>query len=333
MAEADNLPAWTGRRGHYEVWFLTLSDGAVGYWIRSTLLAQDEGPAECRLWFARFDRQDPGRTFALNRPFPLDDSDLERSGFEVRFGGSSMRSGNVRGAISGDGHEVAWALDWTTGGETYRLLPDRLYRAGLAPTKPFSPNVDTAFSGRITIDGEVVPVEAMPGQQGHLYGTKHAERWAWAHCGRFQESDAVLQAITAQGRRGPLTTPFTTFVGLRRGGEWIRFSGLARKRPFWLGGWRIDLSNKRYRLTGRVAGDPALMVQARYVDPDGTPRFCHNTEVASSRFVLFERRGGGFEEAAELTSEGTTHAEWAGRTPAPGKFAQHLAVDGGEPPR
>ena len=70
------------------------------------------------------------------------------------------------------------------------------------------------------------------------------------------------------------------------------------------------------------------MVQARYADPDGTPRFCHNTEVASSRFTLFERRGTGFEEAVVLTSEGTTHAEWGGRTPAPGEFAPHLAVEG-----
>ena len=73
----------------------------------------------------------------------------------------------------------------------------------------------------------------------------------------------------------------------------------------------------------------AASYTSRYADPDGTPRFCHNTEVASSRFVLFERRGAGWEEAAVLTSEGTTHAEWAGRTPAPGEFAQHLAVGEG----
>src|SRR4029450_12958127 len=42
--ESDNLPAWSGRRGHYEVWFLTMSDGAAGYWIRSTTLAPDAGP-------------------------------------------------------------------------------------------------------------------------------------------------------------------------------------------------------------------------------------------------------------------------------------------------
>ena len=35
---------------------------------------------------------------------------------------------------------------------------------------------------------------------------------------------------------------------------------------------------------------------------------------------------GGFEEVAVLSSEGTTHAEWGGRTPAPGEFVQHLEV-------
>ena len=137
-----------------------------------------------------------------------------------------------------------------------------------------------------------------------------------------------MHAIAAQGRRGPVTTPYTTFVGVRWGGRWIRMRSVSRTRPFWLGGWRIDAASRQYRLTGRVAGDPAFMVQAEYHDPDGTPRFCHNTEVASSRFVLFERGRAGFEEVAVLTSEGTTHAEWAGRTPAPGEFVTHVAVTG-----
>ena len=34
------------------------------------------------------------------------------------------------------------------------------------------------------------------------------------------------------------------------------------------------------------------------------------------RLALFERRRGGFEEVALLESRGTTHAEWAGTTPA-----------------
>src|SRR5207302_6973209 len=150
-----------------EVWFLTMSDGRRGYWIRSTLLARDGRPGEARLWFARFDREDPQSTFGVNRPFSLEDFRAEPGGFEVHVGGSIMRSGHSQGAISGGGHDVSWILDFETGGETYRLLPDALYRGGLAPTKPFSPNVDTRFTGRITIDGQTEPVAAVPGQQGH----------------------------------------------------------------------------------------------------------------------------------------------------------------------
>ena len=70
--EQDNLPAWTGKPGRYEVWFLTMSDGREGYWIRATLLAPSQGPGEARLWFARFDREDPSAVFGVNRAFPLE---------------------------------------------------------------------------------------------------------------------------------------------------------------------------------------------------------------------------------------------------------------------
>ena len=327
MAEQDNVPTWTGKPGRYEVWFLTMSDGVRAYWIRYTLLAPDRGPGEARLWFARFDREEPANTFAINRASSLDGFASAQESFDIRMAGGQLRSGHCQGAITGGGHEVSWLLDFETGDRTYRLLPDALYRGGLVPTKPFSANVATSFSGRITVDGDTDPVVAMPGQQGHLFGTKHAERWAWAHCSAFHDEDAVVHAIAAQSKRGPLTSPFTAFAGLRWRDRWIRLSGLSRTRPFWLGGWRIDVSNRRYRLSGRVAGDPAFMVQAEYHDPGGTPRYCHNTEVASSRFVLFEKGVAGFEEVAVLSSEGTTHAEWAGPSPAPGQFTPHLAVE------
>lgn len=328
MAEQDNAPAWTGKPGRYEVWFLTMAGGVRGYWIRFTLLAPERGPSEARLWFARFDREDPSNTFGVNRAVPIEGMKSSADGFEIHLDDAVLRSGATRGAISGGGHDVAWDLEFGTGEETYRLLPDRLYLGGLAPTKPFSPNVSTRFSGTVAVDGKTHTLSGMAGQQGHLYGTKHAERWAWAHCGVFdgEHQDAVVQAICAQGKRGPVHTPFTTFVGLRWEGRWMRLSSIHRRRPFWLGGWRIDASNKEFRLTGRVAGDPSFMVQAEYHDPDGTPRWCHNTEVGSSRFVLFERGRAGFEELAVLTSDGTTHAEWAGRTPAPGAFVRHEPV-------
>jgi hypothetical protein len=327
MSETDNLPAYNGKPGRYEVWFLTASDGQVGYWIRYTLLAPTGAAPEARVWFARFDRDRPGEVLALNRGLPIEQYAAGSDGFQVRMGDAFLRSGRAEGTVSGAGHDVSWALSFDIGEPTYRLLPDPLYRGGMAPTKPFSPNPATHFTGTVVIDGREHVVEEMPGQQGHLYGHRHAERWAWAACSAFEEdAGTVIQAITAQGKRGPITTPFTTFVGLRWQGQWIRFSKLSRRRDTALGAWRIDVADKRFRLTGRVAGDPSYLVQARYIDPEGSERYCHNTEVGSSRFVLFERREAGFEEVAVLNSVGTTHAEWAGRTPAPGEFPQHVPV-------
>ena len=323
--ERDNVPVWDGKPGHYEVWFLTLSDGKSAYWIRSTLHAPTGAPPEGRVWFARFDRDRPERILAMNRAWPMGEVQDRPDPFEVRIGDAEMASGRAAGRIEGDGHVVEWDLTWPTGDETLKLLPDAFYRGGLAPTKPFSPNPNTRFSVTVTVDGEAATLDEMPGQQGHLYGTRHAERWSWAHCTSFEgDDDVMLSALTAQGKRGPITTPFTTFVALRLNGRLIRLSKASRKRTSTLGAWRIDLGDRQFRLTGRIAADPELMVQARYLDPDGTPRWCHNSEVASSRLVLFERHSGGFEELASLSSVGTTHAEWGGRTPAPGEFAGHL---------
>jgi len=208
--------------------------------------------------------------------------------------------GHLRvGATFGDQRQD---LEFPTGEPTNRLLPDLLYRGSLAPTKPYSPNPSTRVSGTVTLDGRELRVEGAAAQQGHLAGGRHAERWAWANCSDFEGEEAVVQALTAQGRRGPLTTPYTTFVSVLWQGRWVRLSKVSGKRDFGLGTWRIDLANRRHRLTGRIEAPVAAMIRARYQDPDGVPRFCHNSEIASARLALFERKAGGFEEIALLVT-------------------------------
>jgi hypothetical protein len=339
VSERDNLPRWTGQAGAYEVWFLTLTDPATGqgFWIRTTLHAPSSGEPSAGIWFARFDPADPSGTFGLHEistrlhvtegMFDISVGDLDAPG-----GYAHMASGLAEGVVRGGGHEVSWDLRFPADlAETYRLLPPVMYRGSLAPTKPFSPNVDTRVSGTVTVDGMPVRLERAPGQQGHLFGARHAERWAWAHCVEFIDEEAALVALTAQGRRGPLRTPYTTFVGVRWQGAWVRLAGVSRKRPFGLGEWHLDLSNRRYRLTGRVEAPPMALLRARYEDPDGTPRWCHNSEIASCRLALFEKGAGGFEEVAVLESKGTTHAEWAGLTPATAVEREFVEVDAAAP--
>ena len=128
--------------------------------------------------------------------------------------------------------------------------------------------------------------------------------------------------------------------GVGGSGAWLRLSGWHR----WLAGFMIrQLGFPANVIDGALEGVYAerlleliressfdavvLLAHERVHDPDGTPRYCHNTELASSRFVLFERGDAGFEEVGVLSSEGTTHSEWAGRTPAPGEFTPHLSVE------
>lgn len=328
VGEQDNLPRWRGERGRYEVWFLTASDptGRAGYWLRYTIRAPVAGPPEPRLWFAAFDREDPSRTFGINAPVAPDDLRLRRDRFEVEMGGAVIASGRATGAIDGGGHRVRWDLAFPTGGPSFRLLPDLLYRRGLAPTHPLSPNPDVALEGTIEIDGDVRSLDGARAQQGHLVGSRHAERWAWASCSSFEEDGVAFQVLSAQSRRGPVLTPFLTFGGIRLGGNWIRLRGAARRREWGLGWWRIGLVGRGYRVEGEVRAEPQAMVRARYLDPDDTPRFCHNSEVSSCSLTVWERRPGGWQVAARLRSDGTTHAEWAGRTPAPGVDTEHVEV-------
>jgi hypothetical protein len=326
VSEGDNRPRWEGRKGRYEVWFLTMSEpqGAAGYWIRYTVRAPITGPPERRLWFARFDRRTPRLTFGLHGSPATDGGRAEPEPTHVRVGNAALGPGFAWGAISGEGREVRWDLRWRTGQPTFRVLPAPFYR--VAPTKPFTPNPDTRFGGWIEVDGVRAEVEGFPGQQGHLYGTRHDERWAWASCSSFREGGFVFQALSAQGRRGPFLTPFLTFAGLRIDDRWIRFRGTERSRTWGLGTWRIRLAARDYWLEGRVHAPDETLIRARYLDPDDTPRFCHNSEVASTELLLWERRAGGWQEVADLVSDGTTHAEWAGRTPATRVTTEHREV-------
>ena len=316
MSEVDNLPGSPGHPGTYEVWFLTLTDrdSGRGYWIRSTLGTTARSVPLGGVWFARFDRGDPSRNLGIHRQFPV--ARVAGDAFDVQIGDCSMRSGRAAGSLEGGGHTLRWELEYPTGRPTYPLLPEPFYRGGLAPTKPFAPNPATRFSGTVAVDGETHDVREAPGQQGHLWGSRHAERWAWAQCGDFVDDDTVVHALTAKGRRGPFTTPYLTSVGVHRDGRWIRLFKLSAKPAFGLGTWKLDVQSRSHRLTGRIEAPATDLIRARYEDPDGRARYCHNSEVASSRLALFERRAGGFEEVALLESRGNTHAEWAGLTPA-----------------
>lgn len=321
MSEDDNRPRFSAATpGRHEAWYLTVSDGMTGqgFWIRTSYVVPERRPAFAEVSFARFHRGEPSRTFGLARRLPIDQLHREDGvALGLRAGGVEISSGRARGAIGAPGRSAAWDLEFPVGGETLRIVPPLLRRRGLAPLTVEAPNPDTRVSGTVTVDGETSHFESVPAQQGHVWGSDWPERWAWAHCGGFEEEDGAVDLLSARTRRFGLPTPMLTFAVVRWGGRRVRLARAGGVRELGLGLWRIDLSGSRYRLSGRVEAPARALLRARYQGPSGASRFCHHTDVASSRLALFERRSGGFEQIALLESRGTTSAEWGGRTPAP----------------
>jgi Tocopherol cyclase len=328
MTERDNLPRWNPRAGGHEAWYLTVTDGASGegFWVRMGLAGPGRAEPAGEVVSARFHPSDPERTFGVRSVHPSPDFTLGGPDRYLRTGESEIGPGFARGTASGAGHRLEWDLAFTTGEPTYSLLPDRAAPGPLGAVAALVPNVDTVVSGRVTADGEARDVDGARGQQGHVFGRRHAERWVWAHCRGFEDGDTIVEAVTGQVRRGPFLTPFVTSVGVRWAGRWIRFVRLAGLRDFSMGRWRIDLTERRYRLTGRIEAPTSSLVQARLEGPDGVPRYCHHTDVGSCRLALFERGPGGFDQIAMLEAKGTVQAEWTGRTPS--SEVERLAAGG-----
>lgn len=317
MTERDNHAVWDGRtRGLTEAWYLTFTDPASGqgFWIRAGLRAAG-APASGEVWFARLHPSEPERCVGLRRRSGVESVGLGADGFSLDVDGIGMSSGSTHGRLAGDGHEVSWNLAFPSDRPTVRLLSASVERSRLLPRVQLS-GPDTRVSGRIEVDGEVLEVRDASGQQGHVVGRRLPDRWAWAHAA-FDPDEATLDLLTARTRLAGVRVPYVTAAVVRWQGQEVRLRGLGREPAFGLGTWRVDLGGRRFRLTGRVEAPAHAILRADLEDADGSLRFCHGSTIASSRLALFERHAGGFEQVALLESRGTTHAAWAGRTPAP----------------
>lgn len=332
--ERHNARVWRGQPGHYEVWYLTFNHrpSRTGYWIRYTLEApvSGRGDPHAQLWFARFDGDDPGRNFAVNRRFPIASMASQAAPFEVRIGDAVLTHASARGSLEGAGHSARWDLEWTPARRTHLFLPDFLYHSPRVNTKVLSPNLDVSLRGRVEIDGRALVLEGEPGGQTHLWGRKHAHAWAWGHCNAFERREGTaLEALTVRVR--PHLPPLT-FLTLVLDGETLRFTRLAD-----LVAGRGRMGTARYeflargsdaRVEGRYSCRPDDMVIAEYHDPDGEPAYCANTEVADLRLTVHRRSGWGrrWVEQARLAAPGCGHFEIGGRSPDPSIRRRYVAV-------
>jgi hypothetical protein len=338
-----NRMRWAFQPGHYEVWYATLTDPTTqtGFWIRYTLEAPKvgHGNPSARLWFARFDAKDPQKTFGFSRGFDIGQLRHEVEPFRLRIGDAEVRNDGMKGQLAApsENHNVEWDLKWQPADRVHLMLPTAVYKMSFADTQVLMPNQNVAARGHIIVDGQKYVLDGVPLGQTHLWGRKHAYSWAWAHCNAFDgDRGASLETLSVRLRRGPIVLPKLTLLTLYLdGGE---PAVLDFREPWQIPLARSDYATGRYHLLGANAEwkieveltcRPEDMLMTEYVDPDGEPSYCHNTECADGRVTIWRRSPfvGRFREHRVLTTQKGAHFEWAARAGDPLVKKRHVSLD------
>lgn len=323
---------WDGAPGHYEVYYLTLTDpsSGCGAWIRYTMLAPLDGEPTCSLWFLAMDPEND-RLYGHKDTLPISALHAEARPFELLLGSASLTSNAMRGACG----EASWDLHWTASGQAVSHVHPLLERAKIAKTVLTLPGPDLCVSGTLTVFGTTLELDGARGGQAHLWGSKHASRWAWAHCSDFTSLEGEprpgswLDAVSVwTARFGRELGPSTPVIGRLLDADFSSTSPLRVVRNssrFGLQGWRLEASERRRRIVASVDAQRGALVGVTYTDPDGEQAYCYNSEVASMHVRIWDRAAsGGWILRDTLVARGRAHYEYAQRSPLP-EMPLHVA--------
>ena len=332
MSERWNDLQWHGEPGHYEVYYLTFTEPqtGVGFWIRYTMVAplpETGEPATCSLWFLAMDRGEPQHNVGEKVSYPIDRLSASSDPFTLRIADATLTDSGMSGSIERDGWRAAWDLEWRSRLPAYGHVHPLLRRAKIAKTILFLPHPDVELRGVVDVNGRRITVDGAYGGQAHLWGSKHASRWAWAHCNDLVGADGQPRPDTfVDGvsvfvpRFGRELGPNTPVVGRVGGHDLLSTSPLAvrsNESEFDLTSWRFEARAHRRKVVVEVAARKQDLVGVTYHDPDGDLAYCYNTEVADMRLDLFEKGApwAGWQKRDELRSDGRAHFEYAQRRP------------------
>jgi hypothetical protein len=232
--------------------------------------------------------------------------------------------------MTGAFEDASWDLRWSPSVKPYESVHPILRRTGIAKTVLVLPHADVSIDGTIEFAGGRLELSGVRGGQAHLWGSKHATSWAWAHCNDFRTlsgepvADAFVDGVSVfVPRFGREIGPNTPVVGHLDGRDFFSTAPhrvVRNASAFTLTSWRFEAVDGTRKLVGQVDADHDQLAGVTYHDPDGELAYCYNSETASMRLDIYERarRVGGWTHRETLVSSGCAHFEYAQRTPVPG---------------
>jgi hypothetical protein len=323
-----NALQWDGQPGHYEVYYLSATDrgSGCGLWIRYTMVAPQQGEATCSLWLMAMDAGHDGGLMGRKRSWPAAELSADADPFRLRIGQAVLSDTGMQGGFD----DVGWDVRWEPRLPPAEPVHPLLRRAKLAKTVLVLPHPALDLEGKVSFAGRELRLEGARGGQAHLWGSKHAARWAWAHCNDFESLDGEPRSDTwfdgvsvFVPRLGREIGPNTPVVG-RFGGRDFESTGPLRVTRnhslFGLTSWQVEAIGGDRKVVADVEAERDALVGVTYHDPDGDLAYCYNSETASMSVKVWDRDRSvaeGWRIADELVAPGRAHFEYAQREPVP----------------
>lgn len=307
-----------------EIWYATMTDQAtgIGLWFRYTITVSEDRQPYCEVWGFVFDPRENLSWGAKNR-WPIDRLGRARDdGALVRIGESWLSESHMEGTVQRERELLRWSFDWNPAGAAFQHIPTPLRSiADRRGSVVCAPNLSVELSGSIEVRGRHLDIASARGCQAHRWGVVHPMSWAWGHCDVFDEPGVVFEGVVARTRLAGAGLPPVTLLYVRHEGRDFVFNDLrgalrARSR-YRAPRWDFSARSRAARLTGVAELSPAQAVQVRYEDPDGSSRYCVNSEIANLTLELSERARNGWSPPRAFVAQGSAHVEFGRVEPWP----------------
>jgi hypothetical protein len=284
-------------KSHVESYFIKLNDdsGQKALWLKATILAGPDRAPLAEAWAIAFDRQ-VGHA-AVKQVVPHSEARFGAHDLDLSVAGIEMSEGKTRGAIASGEHRIEWDLVFDTGGPPLVPYPHpKMYEGPLPSQKLVSPHPDSKFSGSYRVDGREVKVEAWRGMQGHNWGKRHTELYAWGHVNQWDDAeDLLLEGVTARVKMGPILVPPLTLVCVWHKGRRYELNDtktlLKAKGSISPGVWRFHSRSKEAEIEGELRAENSETAGLYYENPNGEMTYCLNSKIAHAELTLSPKDG------------------------------------------
>lgn len=297
------------RRNFYEVYYLKAHHlkSQTAIWLRYTFhLPKNALSPKASLWAIFFDARDPKKNLALKNDFPMERVRTEPKRPRIFVGDQMLGVESLKGKVQEGPKEISWNFDFNPNEESFCLLPSLAYKLP-SPTRVITPDYNIYLYGILKVNGQEFSFDGEPAQLSHIWGSKHADQWGWAHSNAFQgKKETWMELLTVRPHfkigKSSLSLAFFEYQGKR-----YRYNTpvdiLRNKMEAAPGKLTFTCSDGLVCFKGEVTAPPEQIVGVTYEDPDGQHLYCYNSTVASAQVEFFLKGKRGLEKVDTLVSQ------------------------------